>query len=125
MQMPRIKNSPNSTVLLGRFVMVSATLVMAAFLIVGGLLMGAGGRGVFGEPVPMVRQVAGILTILCGAALVPLGIMMARRAAKRYVMLALGVVIVELLVYMVGQHTVPLFGVVYAAVLAIGFKLSR
>jgi hypothetical protein len=123
--MPRVNPKANSTVLFGCFVMVASTLVMAMFLIVGGLLMGAGGTGVFGEAVPLWRQLVGVLTVLCGIALLPLAAMMPRRAAKPYVVAAIGVVAVELVGYMVVQHSVPMFGVVYAVILAIGFKLSR
>jgi ABC-type transport system involved in multi-copper enzyme maturation permease subunit len=114
----------NSTILFGRFVMVASTLVMAVFLIVGGLLMGAGGTGVFGEPVSVWHRIVGILTMVCGAVLLPMAAMMARRAAKPYVTAAIGVVVVELVGYALVQHAVPMFGVVYAVILAVGFKLA-
>jgi hypothetical protein len=123
--MPRIQHKSNSTVLFGRFLMVAATLVMAGFLILGGMLMGAGGTGVFGERVPALRQAVGILTIVCGVALLPLGALMGRREAKRLVVAALAVVAVDLAGYLVAQHSVPTFGLVYAVALGIGFKLSR
>jgi hypothetical protein len=97
--MPRIQHKSNSTVLFGRFLMVAATLVMAGFLILGGMLMGAGGTGVFGERVPALRQAVGILTIVCGVALLPLGALMGRREAKRLVVAALAVVAVDLAGY--------------------------
>jgi hypothetical protein len=122
----KLRRKPTTTQLFGRFMMVASTVVMAGFLFLGGVLMGADGKGLFGEPVARGDQIVGQLLVLSGMALLPVAGLLLRREVQRFVVAALVIVIVDLVAFMLVQRSsAPMFGLVYAAVLGVGFKLSR
>lgn len=121
----RIKQKPNPTKIIATFMMVASTVVMGAFLLMGGMLMGAGGVGLFGEPVTILQRVVAWLLIASGVALAPLAFMMPRRDAQRAVIWALAIVVIDMIGFLIVQHKVPMFGIVYGLTLGIAYKISR